>query len=233
MRVDPKGLTDDWIYNLTTQKYTWDSNVTGPDNTPEGFEYVGQTKQDVTNHFKLHNPITHMFRNPQFEENRTPYNGEISTPKLMSKVEIWLSLPSANIGQGIVKAASNFAYSILNSPYSLLTGYSIAGSKLGSSQKTDAFMDFAPSLFPIGMFVTKSVVKTGRGLRGLDRFNDFVRKSPGITSSEGLPNSMRWQKHAGELYQINKKNYKLLQQYGSTERSGDAVKAVSDELNKK
>jgi len=88
MRVDSKGLADDWIYNLTTQKYTWDSNVTGPDNTPKGYEYVGQTKQDVTNHFKLHNPITHIFRNPQFEENRTSYPGEITTPKLRSQVEI-------------------------------------------------------------------------------------------------------------------------------------------------
>ena len=231
-RVDPKGSADDWIYNLKTNRYTWDSNVTSPENTPEGYKYVGQTKQDISNHFKQHNPVTFIFRNPQFEENRTPYNGEISTPKLVSRMEIWLSSPSANIGQGIVKAVSNFAYSIFNSPYSLLTGNSIAGSKLESSQKTDAFMDFAPSLFPTGMFVTKSVVKTSGGLRGLDKFNDFVRKSPGITSSEGLPSNMKWQKHAGRLYQINKKNYKLIQQYGFTERSGDAIKAVSDELNK-
>jgi RHS repeat-associated protein len=120
-RVDPKGSADDWIYNLKTNRYTWDSNVTSPENTPEGYEYVGQTKQDISNHFKQHNPVSFIFRNPQFEENRTPYNGEISTPKLTSMVEIWLSSPSANIGQGIVKAVSNFAYSILKYAYSKKT----------------------------------------------------------------------------------------------------------------
>ena len=44
-RVDPKGSADDWIYNLKTNRYTWDGNITS------------------------------IFTSPQFEENRTPFDG--------------------------------------------------------------------------------------------------------------------------------------------------------------
>ena len=228
-KVDTKGLSDDWIYNLKTNKYSWDGNVTGPENTPEGYEYVGQTKQDVANHFKQHNPVTSIFRSPQFEENRTPYNGEINIPKSSSQVEIWLSSPSANVGEGICKTTANFLYSFLNSPYSLFTGKSIAGSQLESSQKTDAFMDFAPFIFPITMYTTNVVVRTGNGLKG---YNSFVKKSKGITSSEGLTKGMKWQTHAGQLFEINKINQKALNNYKSAETGSDIINEVMDEINK-
>jgi hypothetical protein len=33
----------DWIHNPTTDKYTWDPNVTSQGNTPAGWDYVGKT----------------------------------------------------------------------------------------------------------------------------------------------------------------------------------------------
>ncbi|MBT2622609.1 DUF6443 domain-containing protein [Chryseobacterium sp. ISL-6] len=44
--ADPTGMTgeiSDWIHNPKTGKYRWDPNVTGPGNTPAGWDYVGKT----------------------------------------------------------------------------------------------------------------------------------------------------------------------------------------------
>jgi RHS repeat-associated protein len=45
--ADPTGMTgeevSDWIHNPTTDKYTWDPNVTSQGNTPAGWDYVGKT----------------------------------------------------------------------------------------------------------------------------------------------------------------------------------------------
>lgn len=44
---DPSGLSEnawtDWIRNTKTGEYKWDPNVTGANNTPEGWDYVGKT----------------------------------------------------------------------------------------------------------------------------------------------------------------------------------------------
>lgn len=44
---DPTGMEgeafSDWIHNPTNGRYKWDPNVTGPGNTPEGWNYVGPT----------------------------------------------------------------------------------------------------------------------------------------------------------------------------------------------
>ncbi|MCQ9634985.1 hypothetical protein MP477_08480 [Chryseobacterium sp. WG23] len=44
--ADPTGMTgevSDWIHNPKTDRYRWDPNVTGPENTPDGWSHVGKT----------------------------------------------------------------------------------------------------------------------------------------------------------------------------------------------
>ena len=43
-QTDKTGAApDDWIKNKKTGAYEWRDDVTSPDNTPEGYDYVGET----------------------------------------------------------------------------------------------------------------------------------------------------------------------------------------------
>ena len=42
---------------------------------------------------------------------------------------------------------------------------------------------------------------------------------------------MRWQTRAGEAFRTNKSNQMMLKHYNNTETAGDAIDAISDELN--
>src|SRR5690606_29957619 len=52
--VDPTGMTaedyDDWIWDKNNKEYVWDGSVTGENNTPKGYEYVGPSVKDVKEH---------------------------------------------------------------------------------------------------------------------------------------------------------------------------------------
>lgn len=102
----------------------------------------------------------------------------------------------------MLKIGGNIAYDIINSPVSLLTGSSIGGQPLNSDQKVDAFMDVVPALLSFGLTETSQVIKTTE--KGLDGYNDFVRKADDITITDGLPDGMVWQERAGDLFQSNK-----------------------------
>ncbi|MCQ2318239.1 MAG: hypothetical protein MJZ90_04910 [Bacteroidales bacterium] len=61
--TDPSGQeteeveTDDWIYDIARDEYVWDETVKGIESTPEGFEYVGPTLNDVGKHFSEVHPL--------------------------------------------------------------------------------------------------------------------------------------------------------------------------------
>lgn len=46
--IDPTGKgPEDWIKNIGTGEYIWDQSVTGSDNTPEDFRYIGAENDDI------------------------------------------------------------------------------------------------------------------------------------------------------------------------------------------
>ena len=50
--TDPTGMAPyDWIKNLETDEYVWDSSVNSAEDAPEGFEYIGKSIRDVRNDF--------------------------------------------------------------------------------------------------------------------------------------------------------------------------------------
>lgn len=51
--VDPDGR--DWIYNMSNYQYIWNDYVTAQDQTPEGYEYVGGSSNDILRHAGFHN----------------------------------------------------------------------------------------------------------------------------------------------------------------------------------
>lgn len=61
----------------------------------------------------------------------------------------------------------------------------IGGTSLNSSEKMDAFVEFVSGFISGGLTKTGQVVKTTK--KGLQGFNQFVKRTPGITTTEGLP----------------------------------------------
>lgn len=118
-----------------------------------------------------------------------------------------MNSPSESFGKATLKVAANVGYSIVNSPKVLLTGKSWAGSEANFSEKMDAFIDVGTSVFSLGINQTDEIMNVGRGLSG---YNDFVKRTPGITTSRGLPQGKSWQGRAGGLYQRNSENQSSL-----------------------
>ena len=230
-RIDPNGMLDDWIYNKEKKEYVWDGNVTNRSQTPAGFSYVGHSLKDVDYHYKNTNPIRAIFKNAKFGENRTPWLGEITTIDNITSVEMWLDSPSENVGIGSLKIAGNIGYSLINSPYSMLTGKTIGETPLNSKEKMDAFIDVVPGVLSGGLTKTGTVVKTAKN--SFVGFNQFVKKVPGITSTEGLPSGMKWQTRAGQLFQKNKITQQSLRDFDIGLDATSIISNTNNELKKK
>jgi RHS repeat-associated protein len=229
VRVDPSGMLDDWIYDIQKKEYVWDGRVSSRSETPSGYSYVGPSLKDVNYHYKNTNPIKAIFKGANFGENRTSWTGELNTPDVLTTAEMWMEEPSKNIGEGILKIVANVAYSIANSPFSMLTGKTIGGTPLNSTEKMDAFIDVAPGLLSYPLTKTGQVIKTSKGLQG---FNQFIKKSPGITSSEGLPAGMKWQTRAGQSFQKNKIHQQSLKDFDAGLKVGSIGSSINDEIKK-
>jgi uncharacterized protein RhaS with RHS repeats len=156
-------------------------------------------------------------------------SGEITKSTGLSKAELWLDSPSESKGEGALKVAANIGYSIANSPVTLLTGKSLGGTPANSDEKMNAFIDVAPGALLKGLTATKEVVKVGKGLQG---YNKFIKKTPGVTTTKGLLPGTKWQTRAGKLFQRNKVNQKGIKDFSNTRRAITVITETEDELKK-
>lgn len=131
-------------------------------------------------------------------KNVSPKQDVLKQTSPVASFEMWLDSPSENLGEVVGKIGLGIAYDFINSPVSLATGQTIGGHGLSSNDKMEALIDVGPGLISLGMTKTGSVIKTTG--KGLDGFNDFVKKADNITTAKGLPEGMSWQKRAGELF---------------------------------
>ena len=154
----------------------------------------------------------------------------ISDSDNITNFEMWLDSPSENLGEGIGKIGANIGYGLVNAPYSLFTGQTIGGTEITSAEKVDAFVDFVPGLVTGSLTKTGQVVKTTK--KGLQGYNQFVRRTAGITTSEGLPRGMRWQQRAGQLYQANKISQQGLNDLDKARNVVNVVNTTKEELEK-
>ena len=49
--IDSIGMSYDWVQNNLNGKIEWRDDVTSPDNTPNGYSYIGKSNNDILNHF--------------------------------------------------------------------------------------------------------------------------------------------------------------------------------------
>ena len=49
--VDSIGMSYDWVQNNLNGKIEWRDDVTSPDNTPNGYSYIGRSNNDILHHF--------------------------------------------------------------------------------------------------------------------------------------------------------------------------------------
>ena len=143
-------------------------------------------------------------------------NGEIKVPKQISQLELWLDSPARNPIDFTLKGLANFGYSYVNSPYSLLFGKTISGSSLTPSQRMDAFVDFVPGIALKSLAFSGQIIRTGNGLQG---YNNFVRESKAMETlpkQTDLPVGVKWQTETGKMFQKNKVNMQMLDDFNET-----------------
>ncbi|MGC9367879.1 MAG: hypothetical protein ACP5FK_12665 [bacterium] len=217
-RIDPDGALDDGYKDLKGN-YKWFEDETDEIICRDDKIWLRET--DDRNLFEMASAGL-------FDKSFGSYPGIIKEPDRISKLEMWLESPSESIRGGIVKIGANIGYNIVNSPYSLFTGQTIGSSPINSSEKMDAFVDFVPGLIS-GVFTkTGQIVKTTR--KGLQGFNQFMKRTPGITTTEGLPAGMKWQQRAGKLFQKNKVNQQGLKDMKNARRTIDIINKTDNEL---
>lgn len=164
--TDPTGMfevdgKDDWIYDKQNKEYVWNGNVTRPENTPKGFEYVGPSENDVKEHYKENHPVKYFFGiAPTFGENHTPYHGEIRA-KETNWVDNWAE--SDNIlAQASYSTVNSFSIvgQSLNPFDNQVTA--LTGEYVGHTDRSAHAVEVAATLIPVGK--VKVAAKTGTSL---------------------------------------------------------------------
>ncbi|MCF8359784.1 MAG: hypothetical protein K9H26_13565, partial [Prolixibacteraceae bacterium] len=220
-RVDPDGALDDGYQSLNGE-YKWFDDET---------ENILYKEDEFWLKVTDDRAIFDMTEAGMLDDTPEPADpGQITETDNLTSLEMWLDSPSESVGEGIGKIGANIGYSFVNSPYSLLTGKTLGGTSLNSDKKMDAFVDVVPGLISGGFTKTGQVVKTTR--KGLQGFNQFVKKTPGITTTKGLSAGTKWQQRAGQLFQINKVNQQGLKKLGTGLKSTGVISISKKELEK-
>lgn len=122
--------------------------------------------------------------------------GSINKTSGIALAELWMDEPGETFWDDLKKSIGATLYSFINEPCEVLTGHTLAGNYINYDEKALSTIDVLS--IGLGKFVQKGaqIIKTS-GLTGLDKYNDFVKKSGGRHG--------RTQKEMGVMYQNNKR----------------------------
>jgi len=213
-RIDPDGALDDGYKDLKGN-YKWFEDETDEIICRDDKIWLRET--DDRNLFEMASAGL-------FDKSFGSYPGIIKEPDRISKLEMWLDSPSERIGEGIGKIGANIGYNIINSPYGLITGQTIGGRPLNSTEKTDAFIDVAPLVISLGLTGTREIVKVSK--HSLEGYNKFVKKSAIKFKNKN------WQKRASMLYKSNKINQSSHEGLNIATFGSGTIGKIYDELDK-
>jgi RHS repeat-associated protein len=113
------------------------------------------------------------------------------------KAELWMNSPAENKGEGVLKAIANFAYDFVSSPVEVLTGKSVAGTPVNSTEKTEAFVNAAPGLLFSGVKAAAVVKTVGKNLPK-NPYSAFLKQEKRLSNGD-----------ASAAYKVNKENQGL------------------------
>ena len=80
----------------------------------------------------------------------------------------------------------------------------------------DAFVDFVPGIALKSLAFSGQIIRTGNGLQG---YNNFVRESKAMETlpkQTDLPVGVKWQTETGKMFQKNKVNMQMLDDFNET-----------------
>jgi RHS repeat-associated protein len=229
--IYPTGMSaDEWDYDQNTKILTWVSNKGGNETQYVNSNGVQTPIPASTNTFIER--VEELGASVRFPKDAMPtfVSTPQSTPSSINQMrglvsfEMWLDSPSESMGEAAGKIAANVVYGVANAPFSLLTGRTIGGSSLNSTEKTDAFVDFVPSLLSGGLTKTAPVVKTSE--RGLKGYNQFLKNSG--TEFRGS----NWQQSAVAAYQTNKVTQQGLKDFNTATKAQTVGSATNKEVRK-
>jgi len=109
------------------------------------------------------------------------------TPDMYQEVEMYLDAPVTGYADAFSKALAGTGYEYFNSPYAVITGESLGSTPLTTpSQKMDVLVDIIPvSKLMKPLKAVEIIVGTKKGLKGLEKFNDFAKTTKGLYKGEG------------------------------------------------
>ena len=105
--------------------------------------------------------------------------GEIRETSGIANVEMWMNSPFEGIGDAMAKIAANIAYGIPNDVSMLLTGKTLGRSDVNPADREEAFAG-AASTFLAPFLKTSGVITNTKVRKGLQGYNEYVEKNPGI-----------------------------------------------------
>ena len=134
------------------------------------------------------------------------YHGEIKELKGLAAFEMDINSPSSNIlGEGL-RLFTKFFYDGVNAPVIWITGHTLGGFYQTPQERTQAFMDFAPTAFIGGAL--RILGPCSQITSGLNGYNAYV-KSPMYKQNLYKPKGHGWQKEAGKMFQQAKQRFKM------------------------
>ena len=124
--------------------------------------------------------------------------GTIRKTEGITKFELWMDEGAGSISGSIAKGVCSFAYSFINEPWEFLTGHTLAGSDVNAEERSVAAISTMSAGLSGIIGKGAGIIKT-KGDTGLDKYNNFVKRSGGRHG--------KTQKEMGNLYQNNKRIY--------------------------
>ena len=162
-------------------------------------------------------PSNNFVKTPTSDADLIPVDnsGTIQEADNLIQFEMWLESPGQSTGENLLKAGAGMLYSTINDPVVLVTGRTIAGSSVTSSQKTDAFVNTVPGLVIKGVQAT-AVTKT---LKGKSAYGSFLKQEKRISNAA-----------AGKAYQANKRAAEAVKTAGKTVETVKKAAAITEKI---
>ena len=169
-----------------------------------------------------------------FNDNGTliSQHGEIKELNRLSLTyfEMWLSSQSESAFGAIHKALCSMGYSVPNSCSILFRSKTLSGSPVvNSNDKVNALIDIGPGIILKLIKTVGMVSKVGKGLQG---YNQYLKRNQHLKSNTSLLNGTTWRQNAGKSFRTDQYNYRMTNQVNEFLDNMNKVNTIYKEYKK-